>query len=206
VVTEDWKPIVPKVLTMNAELIDNNGVPINCWLVFYDKESLKKALTLSTGESTWLQFVDNKNYKELLKGLKHVKISSSMVDVSADEIAENKAYRENLNKSNGSTASAEPTKEEAPKNNEQVVKPKNTAKWDKALDSYEEYIDSYIKLAKKAADGDMEAATEYANYMTKLTDLADKMEDAGDDLTTSQLNRFVKLQTKFSEAAASLMQ
>ena len=74
----------------------------------------------------------------------------------------------------------------------------NTKKWDETLDSYEKYIDQYIKLYKKAMTGDASALTEYASMMEKATEFAEKLEEAGDDLTTTQMNRFIKLQTKLS--------
>ena len=46
--------------------------------------------------------------------------------------------------------------------------------------------------------------TEYAKMMEKATDLAEKMENSDDDLSASQMTRFVKLQTKLANAAANL--
>jgi hypothetical protein len=76
--------------------------------------------------------------------------------------------------------------------------------WDAVLKSYENYIDQYIKLLKKANSGDLNALTEYAEMMEKATDLAEKMENAGDELSTSQMTKFVKLQTKLANAAANM--
>lgn len=76
--------------------------------------------------------------------------------------------------------------------------------WDAVLKSYESYIDQYIKLMKKAKNGDASAMTEYAEMMEKATDLAEKMESAGDDLSTAQMNKFMKLQTKLANAAMEM--
>lgn len=76
--------------------------------------------------------------------------------------------------------------------------------WDAFLKSYEEYIDQYIKLAKKSKAGDMSAMTEYAEYMQKATDLQEKMEKAKSDLSTSQMAKYMKLQAKFMEAMSAL--
>lgn len=76
--------------------------------------------------------------------------------------------------------------------------------WDAVLKSYENYIDQYIKLMKKAKNGDASAMTEYAEMMEKATDLAEKMESAGDDLSTAQMNKFMKLQTKLANAAMEM--
>lgn len=76
--------------------------------------------------------------------------------------------------------------------------------WDAVLDSYEQYINQYIKLLKKAQNGDMDAMSEYAEMMDKATDLAEKMEDAGDDLSSAQMSRFVKLQSKLANSVSDL--
>jgi hypothetical protein len=40
--------------------------------------------------------------------------------------------------------------------------------------------------------------------MEKATDLAEKMENAGDELSTTQMAKFVKLQTKLANAAVEM--
>jgi hypothetical protein len=76
--------------------------------------------------------------------------------------------------------------------------------WDNILNSYEKYITQYISLMKKANAGDMSAMTEYASMMEKATEFADKLENASDDLSTAQMERFTKLQLKLANAAAGL--
>jgi hypothetical protein len=76
--------------------------------------------------------------------------------------------------------------------------------WDAVLESYDTYIDQYIILMKKAANGDASAMTEYASMMGKATDLSNKMSKAGNDLSASQMAKFMKLQTKLASAAAKM--
>jgi len=76
--------------------------------------------------------------------------------------------------------------------------------WDAILNSYEQFINKYISLLKKAQNGDMSAMTEYTEYMEKATDLAEKLENADDELTPAQAAKFVKLQTKLANAAVNL--
>jgi hypothetical protein len=76
--------------------------------------------------------------------------------------------------------------------------------WNSILDSYEKYINQYISLLKKANAGDVSAMSEYASMMEKATDFADKLENASDDLSTAQMERFTKLQLKLANAAAGL--
>ncbi len=76
--------------------------------------------------------------------------------------------------------------------------------WDAVLESYESYIDQYVKLMKKAANGDVSAITEYSAMMGKATDLSNKMSKAGNDLSASQMAKFMKLQTKLASAASNM--
>ena len=75
---------------------------------------------------------------------------------------------------------------------------------DAYLKSYEEYVDQYIKLMKKAKDGDMSAMTEYAEYMEKATELSEKMEKAESEMSSAQMTKFLKIQTKLTQAAANM--
>lgn len=75
---------------------------------------------------------------------------------------------------------------------------------DAMLKSYEEYIDKYIALMKKAKNGDMSALAEYPGLMQKAQDFGEKLEACKGDLTTSQLAKFTKLQTKLLKAAQEM--
>lgn len=76
--------------------------------------------------------------------------------------------------------------------------------WDKILDDYEEFVNKYIKLAKKAQNGDMSAITEYAKILEKAQSLSEKLEKAKSDLTVKQANRYAKISLKMLEAAGDL--
>ena len=76
--------------------------------------------------------------------------------------------------------------------------------WGKVLDSYEKYIDQYIQLMKKAKAGDISALMEYAEMLEKANDFGDKLENANDEMSASQMARFLKLQTKLANAVAQL--
>ena len=73
--------------------------------------------------------------------------------------------------------------------------------WDSILDDYETYIDKYIKLYKKAKNGDMDALTEYPALLDKAQSLADKLSKAQSDFKPAQASRFLKLQQKLANAA-----
>jgi hypothetical protein len=88
--------------------------------------------------------------------------------------------------------------------NDESVSSSGSEDWDDILKSYEDYIDQYIKLLKKANNGDASALSEYPAMMEKATDLAGKLENAGNDLTPTQASKFAKLQVKLANAAMEL--
>ncbi len=73
--------------------------------------------------------------------------------------------------------------------------------WDSVLDSYEEFVDNYIRLFKKAQAGDMSAMGEYATYMEKAQNLSDKLSSAKGSLSPSQVARYTKIMNKMATAA-----
>ena len=81
---------------------------------------------------------------------------------------------------------------------------KSSADWDSMLDSYEQYVNKYIALLKKAANGDMTAMAEYAGLMQKAQELSDKMDGAQGDMSASQWARYMKITTKMTTAAQEM--
>ena len=77
---------------------------------------------------------------------------------------------------------------------------KSSKNWNKVLDEYEKFVDQYIKTYKKAMNGDMSAMGEYARLLEKAEDLEDDLADAEDELTTAQMNRYMKITEKLSNA------
>lgn len=73
---------------------------------------------------------------------------------------------------------------------------------DDMLDSYDDYMDSYVSLAKKMQDdpSNSEIMSEYTEYMKKATDLADKLEKCKGDMSTKQIQRMMKIQSRMAEA------
>lgn len=96
------------------------------------------------------------------------------------------------------------TTKNAQKNDNNSINEVDVSEWDDALDSYEEYIDKYIKLMNKVQNGDASAMTEYPSLMEKTMSFTKKMENAGDELTPSQMTRFLELQNKFTTAMSKL--
>lgn len=76
--------------------------------------------------------------------------------------------------------------------------------WDALLDSYEQYVDKYISLMKKAANGDMSALTEYPALLEKAQEVSERMEDAKDEMSSSQMARYMKITNKMANAAQNM--
>jgi len=92
-----------------------------------------------------------------------------------------------------STISVEPT------DSKTVDESKN---WDKFLEDYEDYVDSYLKLYEKAKKGDQSAVAEYPALMQKANDLQQSITEAQQDnkLSAEQLTKFANIQNKMLQA------
>lgn len=76
--------------------------------------------------------------------------------------------------------------------------------WDATLDSYEEYVNDYISLMKKAKNGDMDALSEYPSILENAQELSEKLQNAKGSMSSSQLSRYAKITTNMTKAAASM--
>ena len=89
-------------------------------------------------------------------------------------------------------------------NDDRTKKRGKSEDWDEVLTSYEEYVDKYVSLVKKAAKGDAVALASYPSLMKKAEDLADKLDNAEDDMSSAQLARYKKITKKLMKAAEEL--
>lgn len=72
--------------------------------------------------------------------------------------------------------------------------------WDAFLDEYEEYVDNYVALYKKAMNGDMDALSEYAEVLKDAQDLSNKLSKAKGSMSSSQVARYTKITNKMANA------
>jgi hypothetical protein len=79
----------------------------------------------------------------------------------------------------------------------------SSSDWSALLDDYEQLIDSYIRLMKKAQAGDITAVTEYPTVMQKALSVQQKLEEgqANGDLSADDIQKLLKLQQKMMSAA-----
>ena len=81
-----------------------------------------------------------------------------------------------------------------------VAAASSSSDWDSILDSYEKYVNEYIAVYKKVQAGDMSAYSKMASLMEKYQKLAEQLENASDELTSSQLARLQKINAKLAKA------
>lgn len=74
--------------------------------------------------------------------------------------------------------------------------------WDAVLDSYEQLINKYDSLLRKLKNNDNSAYDEWAEVVEQSSIFTEKLENADDDLTSEQMNKFVRLQTKLTKVIA----
>lgn len=77
----------------------------------------------------------------------------------------------------------------------------SSAEVDQMLDNYEELVDSYTSLVKKASSGDLSALGDYATLTSKASDLAEDLDKFSGDMSVEQMARFTKIQAKMAAAA-----
>ena len=90
-------------------------------------------------------------------------------------------------------------------NNESSSSESSSKDWDSVLDEYEKYVDEYISMYKKAMAGDVSALSSYIGLLESAEKLSDKLDDAEDDMTTSQMNRYMKITQKMTSAALDVL-
>ena len=75
-----------------------------------------------------------------------------------------------------------------------------SSSWDSVLNEYDKFVNQYISLYKKAMNGDMNALTEYTSYLEKIDVLSDKLDAAEGSMTTAQMNRYLKITERMTNA------
>lgn len=70
--------------------------------------------------------------------------------------------------------------------------------WDNVLDKYEDFVDRYVSTYKKAMGGDLSALTEYSDLLEKAQDLSEELDDATDEMTSSQLSRYMEITSRMT--------
>ncbi len=85
-----------------------------------------------------------------------------------------------------------------------MTKNSGSKNWDKVLVDYEAYTDKYITLLKKSKAGDMSVMTEYMEMLEKAQEFQESLENADDDLSPAQMQKFTKIQMKLMNAMSGI--
>ena len=196
-------------LSISFTLLDENEMPINgkCtitgdgWQDGFSnavksglKNGKEKIVFSVVSKYSGNSPVNREEWAEIVEKAKYVSISASSASFA-----------------NGSSSSSidqgyeyEDEEEEEDEDDEVIVSTSST-NWDEVLDDFEEYVDKYISLVKKASSGDLSAMTEYVRFLEKAEDLADQLDDAEDEMTSAQLKRYMKIAQKMTNAAIDML-
>jgi len=198
-VLEGRDPYKTPLADLSASLLNENKMPISGIDIFelngnYD-DKLISLLKSGNGEQV-MGFTTGFNSFNIDKygdQVKYFSVSSTLkIDREKSQNSSSISKNlENKNTDNSNTSSSV--------NN-------NSENWDEMLDDYEEYVDEYIKLLKKANNGDASVISEYSSMMNKAKDLQQSMVKAqnNNELNASQIKRMMKIQTKMANAAMKM--
>lgn len=154
----------------------------------YSSDDVKGIIQLGKGETGYIRWNVS---GDKLKGLKTFQITSALKkeDHSNDSVSsyDDESSDENTDSDEVANTSSD-----------------SSDKVDKALDSYEEYIDSYIKFLKKVQKGDNSAMADYPEMMQKATDMQQKMDDMKNEFSSKQMSRMMKIVNKMNTAAMEM--
>ncbi len=149
-------------------------------------------LTLKSGETGWVTFTKwsgEFNEENVIEKWNQLSINSKIGFVKVYE--EEEEEEEEVEESNSNSSSS--------------------SDFDETLEEYEEFIDQYISILKKAkaAEGDpmksMTIMAEAAPLMQKAQGLGEKLSKVQSDLSPSQVQKMLELQGKLSKAALEMM-
>lgn len=201
--TSEALPFDPKTGSFNYGIWygDNNEeIEIGFGIELLDKDN-NVIKTIQAGESGWYG-VESEDIKPIMKlneeetGTLRLKIDIESEPVKF-RILSSLEKSTNTDEYDTSSTSYTYDSEESSYIDESSTASNN---WDETLDEYEKYIDSYIKLYKKAQNGDMSALTEYTSFLEKAQSLSEKLSSAQGTLTPKQTSRFLELQQKLTNA------
>ena len=200
-----------KFSELRAELLDEAGMPLTgvgafqlkygIWAHADQIEKINNALKKGEGEiavqleyDSWGACGSEEALKIGSKKAKTFSMSSKLEEESSSSESSSSSY----------SSTSDDEDEDDEDDEEVVAKKSGSTNWDKVLADYEAYTDKYIKLLKKANAGDASAMTEYMEMLEKAQEFQESLENADDDLTAAQLQKFNKIQMKLVNAASGL--
>ena len=201
-------------LSISFTLLDENEMPINdkCTItgdgwqkhfsdaVISGLQNGKEKIVFSVvTEYSGNSPVNREEWAEIVKKAKYVSISASSASIV------NGSSSSSIDQEYGYEDEEDEKEEEDEDENDEVIVSTSSTNWDEVLDDYEEYVDKYISLMKKASNGDLSAMTEYVTFMEKAEKLSDKLDKAESEMTSAQLKRYVEITQKMTNAAIDMI-
>lgn len=106
------------------------------------------------------------------------------------------AYEEYEGSSSASSSDDDDDDEEISGNSSSV----SSSDIDKILDDFEDMVDAYVKIVKKANNGDLSAMSDMATYLEKAESISNRLENVEGDMTAKQAARYAKIAQKMTRA------
>ena len=177
-----------EILDENGNVIEKTAATDSGLSGMYSSDDMKEALKLRAGETCavrWsFHFDSEKKPVKFRLTSAYEEVESSDWDSSSNDSDDDEISSDDDDSDSYSDSSSSGSED-----------------WDALLDSYEKFVDKYIIYMKKAAGGDLSAISEYTSLMEKAEEIGDKLDKAGDDLSSSQMNRYMKITEKMTKAA-----
>lgn len=180
----------------NVNLMDDNGSDLVEGLTALqlkdeEESKLKKFLTTGhEGDEEEFTFIASFGNDDLYKTVMDKATGLRLTDVSL--------YVEPTYTGTDTDSDVDESSSDASDTDEEVAE--GDGDYDALLDSYEEFVDEYIALMKKAQNGDMDAVSQYATCMQKAQDVSEKLSKAQGSMSAAQWARYGKILNKFTKA------
>lgn len=185
-----------KILGWHVNLTDGNGADLLDNLMALqlkdeEESKLKKFLTTGhKGDEEEFTFTASFGNDDLYKTVMDKAAGLRLTDVSL--------YVEPTYTATDTDSDVDESSSDASDTDEEVAE--GDGDYDALLDSYEEFVDEYIALMKKAQNGDMDAVSQYASCMQKAQELGEKLNKAQGTMSAAQWARYGKILNKFTKA------
>lgn len=154
----------------------------------YESDGLLKDMVRKAGEENWILFGDG-FMKEQLPD------EATTFIVTSKQIEEDKRVSSDSSNSNSDDEGEDALFSESGDEN-----------WDDVLDDYENYVDKYLEVIKKANNDDAGALLEYPDLLEKSKKLEKSLDKAKNakSLNAKQVKRMTKIQMKMVEAVSEI--
>ncbi len=169
--------------TVAIQYLDENNNVLGTTGKFETKENILGLSVGQMGTVTGSAFTTKKEAEKLLKKIKYVRI----IDLTA-------AYEDEDEKKQLEEKEAEAREEVVDESD--YTSEASGENWDAVLDSYEKYVNNYLRLMKKAKAGDASALSEYASMLQEAQEFGEKLSNAQGELTPAQQARYLKITKK----------